>query len=140
MSNEPFRRQINDALIAYGEMTLDYQKAFVSELVRELVRNTPVQTGGLRGGWGLSLGPVTVPHQRKLEPGGGVRYSEGPVTVARIERLLSVLDESTPDVNIYNSTPYSLKVEYVDGRAYVRQTLANLNEIAIRAAARVDNV
>lgn len=115
-----------------------FQRDFFRLLADKLVRETPVITGELRGSWGVSVGvsPV-VSHAAKNEPGGGARYTPGPLTVARLGSLTD-LAQPGDAVWFYNVAPYAAAVEYgtarFAGRAYVRNTLAAAPALAEEAA------
>lgn len=104
----------------------------IQDLNEEVVENTPVITGFLRGSWWSTLGDP--------EKSGGAPDPSGQIAVARMN--MTVVDLELGDVyTAYNGASYAWFVENgtekMEPRAMVGRAVARFKDIANAAALRV---
>lgn len=106
------------------------------ETTRDIIMDTPVDTGRLRGNWQCGIGQKTEGQLSVFDKSGGV-------TIARITSILSQLNKN--DVAIfYNNLPYAYPIEFGHStrkapQGMVRKNLTNWGSRVSRIARVVKN-
>jgi hypothetical protein len=129
---ESFSLQIDKFVEMAKRNMQEFVTEFLQDLNEEVVRNTPVDTGFLRGSWWSSIGGPNF--------GAGSIDKAGASAIARMNLVASQIVVG----QVYyamNGANYAAFVEYgtskMAPRAFVRTTLARAPAIAEAAARRV---
>lgn len=105
---------------------------FGQDMAAEALKNTPVDTGFLRGSWFISINRMGT-GQGKADPTGQSTVAEMGIRIAA----------ARPGDTLYflNGANYARFVEYgtsrMQGQGFVRRTVANARNVANRTIARI---
>lgn len=142
----PLNRAFSAQVRAIAERAKGQMAEFVVETIQDLneevVRNTPVKFGNLRGHWTAGIGTPPSGGANGLDPGGAI-------SVARLNAVAATLVMGQTYYAV-NGAPYAARLEYgfvgTDAlgrtynqapRAFVRNTIARAPQIAEDALARI---
>ena len=111
-------------------------KIAAMETMRDIIMDTPVDTGRLRGNWQVGIGQKESGQLSVLDPNGGV-------TIARITSKLVQINKNDTIV-FYNNLPYAYPIEFGHSavkapQGMVRKNIANWGGRVARIARVVKN-
>lgn len=106
------------------------------ETMRDIIMDTPVDTGRLRGNWQMGIGQKTEGQLSVFDPNGGV-------TIARITTKLVQINKNDTIV-FFNNLPYAYPIEFGHSvrkapQGMVRKNVVNWGSRVIRIARVVKN-
>lgn len=110
-----------------------YAQEFINDMAKEVVTETPVDTGFLRASWDSYLNDPSAQDNTRSDP-------DGSATIANMSAKINGI-EIGDTVYILNSANYASALEFgtksIAPRAFVRGTLAQAPRIAKATADRI---